>query len=108
MYLFEFDETQPLTTKIVTVVDQLKNELDAGHIKKDWHIKKLIKYFQKYDVNLDTSDLYNMVKKPPLKKVISNIEGNRVIFKGHESPKEIDKKDSDKTVKQMAKKALKK
>jgi hypothetical protein len=108
MYLFEFDATDPYATKIIAVVDQLKNDLESGKIKHDWHIKKLLKYFQKYDINLDPTDLYSMVKKAPLKRVIKNIQGDRVVFKGHESPGEIDKNKSDQTVKQMAKKALKK
>jgi hypothetical protein len=50
-----------------------------------------------------------MIKTPPLKGVIKNIQGDRVVFKGQKEDT-IDKPatpDNDKTVANMAKRALK-
>lgn len=105
MRLFEFDGPDPLLTKIVTVSDQLKSLVDKGSAK-DWTLDQLISYFQKYDVSLDKKDMYNMIKKPPLKDVIANIQGDKVIFKGDESVEASpDTDDNQNIVKSMADKA---
>lgn len=105
MRFFEFDGPDPLLTKIVTVSDQLKSLVDKGSAK-DWTLDQLISYFQKYDVSLDKKDMYNMIKKPPLNDVITNIQGDKVIFKNDDqieaSP---DQGDNQKIVKSMADKA---
>lgn len=77
----------------------------------EWDVDTLLKYFQKYDVNLDREDLYSMIKKPPLKSVIKNIQGDKVIFVGQEEeqqpPPASSSEDNKKVVSQMAKKAMK-
>jgi len=109
MYLFEFDETEPLVGKIVAATGQLKNDLDRGKIN-NWNVDQLLDYFQKFDIILDPTDLYSMIQKHPLKSVISNIQGDKVTFKGQEQGANVDMPATDdkKIVKQMAKKALKK
>lgn len=107
MRLFEFDGPDPLLTKIVTVSDQLKSLVDKGSAK-DWTLDQLISYFQKYDVSLDKKDMYNMIKKPPLKDVIANIQGDKVIFKGDESVEASPDTDANQNVvSQMAHNAMK-
>ena len=106
MFLFELDGPDPLLTKIVTVSDQLKSLVDKGSAK-DWTLDQLKSYFQKYDVSLDQEDLYNMIKKAPLKNVISNIQGDKVIFKGTEPATSTDADDNQKVVNQMAHNAMK-
>ena len=109
MYLFEFDETEPLVDKIVAATGQLKNDLDKGKVQ-NWTVDQLLDYYQKYDVILDPTDLYQMIQKHPLKSVISNIQGDQVVFKGQQQAANVDMPPTDdkKVVKQMAKKALKK
>lgn len=85
MRLYEFDDTKPIVTKIVAATDQLKKDVDSGKAK-DWKLDQLLDYFQRYDVILDPKDLYNMIKKDPLKQVISNIQGQDVVFKGQQQP----------------------
>lgn len=105
MLLFEFDE-EPLVTKIGALTSQLKT--DAADKGAQFTVDDLLDYFQSYDVPLDKTDLYSMIQKPPLKNVIANIQGDQVIFKGQEQPSDVKPTDSEKTVKQMAKHALKK
>lgn len=110
MFLFEFDQDSALVSKVVALTNQLEQDLDDGVIGTDYTVDDLLNYFQQYDVILDANDLYNMIKVPPLKGVIRNIKGDKVIFRGQEEPKtdvgspESDGKD---TVKQMAKHAMK-
>ena len=110
MFLFEFDQDSALVSKIVTLTSQLEQDLEDGRIKPGYTVDQLLDYFQKYDVILDVNDLYNMIKVPPLKTVIKNIQGDEVVFVGQEeSKKTYDAPESDdkKTVAQMAKRAMK-
>ena len=110
MFLFEFDQDRALISKIVALTNQLEQDLEDGTIGDDYTVDHLLDYFQKYDVILDVNDLYNMIKVPPLKTVIKNIQGDKVIFVGQEEPnKKYDAPagDDKKTVATMAKRAMK-
>ena len=111
MRLFELDLDSELNTKLVVAADQLKTDLDNDKLNFGMTTDQLLKYFANYDIILDVDDLYNMYKFPPLDKVISNIQGDDIVFKGKEDPEGIDpdqKSDNEKTVEKMAKSALKK
>lgn len=106
MRLYEFAD--PIVTRLVAITDQLKNDLETNEVSPDMTTDELLDYFSKYDIVVDTSDLYNMIKKPPLKNVVSNIKGDDVIFKGYEAPNDAEpQSDSEKIVAQMANKANK-
>lgn len=109
MRLFELDDTKSMATTIVAISDQLKSDLDRNKIDtKDYTLDKLLSYFHKYDVIIGKDDLFNMIKKDPLKGVISNIQGQKVVFKGHEEEKVSAKPEKEKeTVSKMAHKAMK-
>lgn len=112
MYLFELDQEKALVSKIVALTNQLETDIEGNKINADdYTVDELLDYFQKYDVILDVNDLYNMIKVPPLSTIIKNIQGDKVVFKGHD---EIKKKETDYTpekskeiVKKMAKSAIK-
>ena len=110
MFLFEFDQDSALVSKIVTLTSQLEQDLEDGRIGPDYTVDQLLDYFQNYDVILDVQDLYNTIKVPPLKTVIKNIQGDKVVFVGQEesSPKyDAPEGDDKKTVAAMAKRAMK-
>lgn len=111
MRIYEFDIQEPIVSKIVAASDQLKSDIEQDEMGFEWDIDTLIKYFQKYDVNLDREDLYSMIKVPPLKNVIKNIQGDKVVFVGQEdpttAPPSSGSEDNKKVVSQMAKKAMK-
>jgi len=109
MLLCEFESEGATVAKIGALTSQLKQDRDDGKIGDDFTLDQLLRYFQQYDVILDARDLYNMIKVPPLKSVIKNIQGDAVIFVGqeentHEKPKGTD---NEKVVKQMAQRAMK-
>ena len=85
--------------------------LDSGKIKENWKIDKLLDYFRRFDLIFSTEDIYNMIIQKPLKNVISNVEGDDVIFKGIEQPKKpIESPPPEKSkevVSKMAQKAMK-
>ena len=111
MFLFELDSPDPFVVKLVAITNQLKSGMDSGTEKTDWTTDEFLEYLQANGINLDTTDLYNMIKKPPLQNVISNIQGDTVIFKGHEpapvTPEMPDQENSQKVVAQMAQSAMK-
>jgi hypothetical protein len=109
MRLFEFDDENITVVKIVALASQLKDDLDNGKIGNNYTVDELLDYFRKYDVELDRDALYNMIKAPPLKDLIKNIQGDRVVFRGQKEDT-VDKlatPNNDEVVAKMAKNAMK-
>ena len=107
MLLYELDIPEPLLVKLVAVSGQLKSEIDQGKQKQDWTVGELLSYYKANGLIIDRSDLFDLIKNPPLDKLISNIKGNLVIFKGQKDDETMPQDDSQKVVKQMAKDAMK-
>jgi hypothetical protein len=107
MRLFELSNPNPLLVRLVAVTSQLTSEIDSGDQHSDWTVDELLQYYKDNDIILAKQDLYDMIKKPPLKNKIDNIQGNKVIFKGQDSPIEPEEEDSKKVIDQMAHKAMK-
>lgn len=85
MFLFEFTGVDPLLVSLVAVVGQLKSSIDAGEEKPDWTVDELLEFLRLNDVIIDPEDLRDMISGPPLNQSISNIQGDRVVFKGQAS-----------------------
>jgi hypothetical protein len=107
MLLHEFDIPDSLLIKLVAITSQLKKEIDQGKQKPDWTVDELLSLYKANGIIIDKTDLYNMIKSPPLDKTISNIQGNAVKFKGQDSVQSTDIDNNQKIVKQMAQSALK-
>ena len=88
-------------------MSQLTSDIDSGKEHPDWTVQELLNYLKNNEIIIDKSDLYSMVKNPPLNSKISNIKGDQVIFKGHETPEPDSEDEQKKVVKQMANSALK-
>ena len=107
MRLFELSNPNPLLVRLVAVTSQLTSDIDSGVEHSDWTVDELLNYNKDNDIILAKDDLYDMIKKPPLKNKISNIQGDKVIFKGQETPVEPDEDENKKVIDQMAHKAMK-
>ena len=110
MRLFEFDQEKAQVSQIVALTNQLKQDLEDGDIDpQDYTVDELLDYFQMYDVILDVNDLYNMIKVPPIKDLIKNIEGDEVKFVGYGEEDALDapEDEQEKVVAKMAKSAMK-
>lgn len=116
MRLYEFVDAQDsnaMAASIVAVSNQLKQHVEDGSIDPDnFTVDQLLDTFQNNDIILDVQDLYKMMEKPLLQGVIANIQGDKVVFKGHEpvniEPGQDKESDNEKTVDKMAKSAMKK
>jgi hypothetical protein len=104
MRLFEFNDNDPLRIKLVAVADQLASR--DGPISTD----EFLSLLNKHKISLTKSDLFDIVKKDPLKNIIADVNSNEVTFKGTDGD-EIDNgntiDDNEKIRQQMANKALK-
>ena len=106
MRLYEF-AGNPLLVRLVATTSQLKSEIDSGEVHSDWTVPELLQYYRDNDIIIDKSDLYNMIKNPPLDQSIENIQGDNVIFKGQTPEQELEPDEDKKVVAQMAKSAMK-
>ena len=112
MFLFELDGGDPLSTKLIVLVNQLKSDVERGAIDpSSYTTEEFLDYLQDNgDIVLDVTDLYDMIKNPPLNTVIKNIQGDKVVFVGQEETKkkyDTSAGDDKKTVAAMAKRAMK-
>jgi hypothetical protein len=112
MLLFELDDSTAIRTRLVAVTAQLRSRVEKESQKKGfkpWTKDKLQQFLAKHDIILADSDLFDMVKKAPLKNIISNISDDQVTFKGidgesGEQTQKTKEKNKD-TVANMAKSA---
>jgi hypothetical protein len=104
-------EDKALAASIIAVSNHLQQQVETGEINPDnYTVDDLLDLFQSQDIILDVQDLYTMLDKPLLKGIISNIQGDKVVFKGEE-PISMDSDeqpdDSQKVVANMANSAMK-
>jgi hypothetical protein len=95
-----------MVTKLVAVTDQLKSDLEKGEADPNMTLPNFLQYLKKFDIIIDKTDLYDMIKKMPLKNLISNIQGDKIIFKGFGKPEAPPDEESKKIVAGMAKQAV--
>jgi|LakMenEpi03Aug12_release.lakeMendotaPanAssembly.Ray.scaffolds.fasta_scaffold456345_1 hypothetical protein len=105
MRLYEFAGPNPMVTKLVAVGDQLKSDLEKGQADPNMSVPDFLQYLKKYDIIYDKTDLYDMIKQLPLKNLISNIQGDKIVFKGFGTPEAPPEEESKKVVAGMAKHA---
>lgn len=106
MFLFELEN--PDVVKFAAIVSQLKGGIDNNTVDSNWTTDMLIDYFQQNGINLDITDLYDMIKNSPMNSLVSNIQGNKVIFKGKgDVATDGGPSQSQKVVQQMAQSAMK-
>jgi hypothetical protein len=68
----------------------------------------LLSLLKDNDIIIDRSDIYDMIKKDPLKNIIDDIKGNDVIFKGQRAQAAVIEPDeAESIVSKMAKRAAK-
>jgi len=107
MRLYEFAGPDPMVTKLVAVGDQLKADLEKGEADPNMSLPDFLQYLKKYDIIIDKADLYDMIKQLPLKNLISNIQGDKIVFKGMGTPEAPPDDESKNIVAGMAQNAAK-
>ena len=111
MRLYEFvdaDENNARAVEIIAVSNELKQDVENRKIDPaNFSTDELINYYDERGIILDPQNLYDMIQKPLLKGIISNIEGDKVVFKGEEPIDTTDTPDQNQeTVANMAQSAM--
>jgi hypothetical protein len=104
MRLFEFSDADPLRVKLVAVANQLSTSTDP------MTADEFLTVLNKNGISLDKRDLFDIVKKEPLKNIIANVSDDKVIFRGQENDTEGQEQSPDENEKirqQMASKQVK-
>jgi hypothetical protein len=107
MKLFEFADDDPLRVKLVAVANQLKNRVgeDGATMSTD----ELLNFFKQNDIILDKADLFDIVKKEPLKNIIQNVNKDQVQFVGQKDGNlEPKPSENERVLSQMASKQVNK
>ena len=111
MRLYEFadpDQDNARAVEIIAVSNELKQDVENRKIDPaNFSTDELIDYFDERGIILDPQNLYSMIKKLLLKGIISNIQGDKVVFKGEEPIDTTDTPDENQaTVANMAQSAM--
>lgn len=105
MRFYEFSGASTQDIQLVAVVDQLKTELENGDQDiQNMTTDDLLDYLSSQDIVMDKTDLYELIKKPPMSNLIKNIQGDKIVFKGEEDNEQQPDDDTDQqnVVKSMA------
>ena len=104
MRLFEFSDIDPLRVKLVAVPSQLATQTEP------MTADEFLTVLNKNSIALDKRDLFDIVKKDPLRNIIADVSDDKVIFKGQEDDLEGQEQGPDENEKirqQMASKQVK-
>lgn len=108
MKLFEFVDDNPVRINLISVLSQLKERIKSSD-QSEFRTDDLIELLRDNEVYIDREGLTDLVTREPLNNIIKNINGDVVQFVGVESDSvdSLDKSESERTVKNMAKRAIK-
>lgn len=110
MLLYEFVEDNTDMILLTGIVSQIYNRIvDTGFDKK-YSLDALLNTLSDRGIDLDRDKFIEMTKHQPLKNLIANVEGDKVVFKGEngDNSKNMDMDDTTGTLEKMAKRAEKK
>ena len=103
MRLYEFSDADPLRVKLTAVANQLSTQ------DEPMTAEEFLTVLNKNGITVDKADLFNMIKKDPLRNIIKDIEKDKIIFKGQKNDSEGQEQGPDENEKirqQMASKAI--
>jgi hypothetical protein len=108
MFLREFTEPNPIVIKMIGLTSQLKSDIDNGQAPGEWTLDELLQFYNDHGISIGKDSMYDAIKKPPMNKFISNIQGDKVVFKGQQGDiPDQDQDNNQKIVQQMAQSAMK-
>ena len=106
----DFDQNDALRIATTAVLSQIKSDIEDNDYKGKFTVKALLNKLSDNGVKISHSQLLDLVKEEPWSNLISNVKGDKVMFKGdpdeHSGSEEPD--DTSGTMDKMAKRAAKK
>ena len=113
MRLYEFagdsiDDNSP-DVKLVGILKQIQGRLeDTGSIKS-FSLSSLLNKLRDAGLSFSEQGFRDIAQGEPISNIISDIQGDKVVFVGQESePEDTGPDESEKTIDRMSKKATKK
>ncbi len=105
----DFETDDPLRVATTAVLSQVRADIEDSAYKGDFTVKALLGKLADNGVKITHAQLIELVNQEPWCNMISNIKGNRVIFKGEPDSMSSSEEPDDTTdkMKQMAKRAAK-
>lgn len=110
MLLYEFIEDNTDMIVLTGVVNQIYNRIKDTGFDKKYSLDALLNTLSDRGLDLDREKFIELTQHQPLKNLIANVEGDKVVFKG-ESSDDSENTDMDNTtgtLEKMAKRAEKK
>ena len=112
MRLYEFVEDDSLRVKLTGSVSQLIGRIRDTNTDKPYSLKALLTRLADDGISVSEEQFRQMIKNAPLKNLVANVKGDKVIFKGSgdtgEDDSAIEPDDTTGTLKKMANRATKK
>lgn len=107
----EFQNGDPLRIATTAALAQIKSDIEDSAFKGKFTVKALLNKLRNNGVNINHDQLLDLVNEEPWSNLISNIQGDQVIFKGEFEETDDEGEpydDSEEIVSNMAKRAAKK
>ncbi len=117
MKLFEFDakvdyfeQDNPLRVATTAALSRIRADIEDNAYKGKFTVDALRQELKKHEVRMTKSQLIELLKQEPWKNLISDIKGDKVLFKGEPSDNEenMELDDTTGTMKKMADRSSKK
>lgn len=110
LYESDFEDDDPLRVATTAALSRVRADIEDSAYKGKYTVDALRQELEKNGVKLTHSQLIELVKQEPWKNLISNIKGDRVMFKGepgeHSGSEEPD--ETSDTLDKMANRSTKK
>lgn len=110
MRLYEFvDELESIKVKLIGLLKQYQGRIGDTGASKPASLTAILNLLASEGINLSPEEFRKMSLDSPINNVISNIQGDNVIFKGQtNSPEPLDQEESEKIIDKMSKRATNK
>jgi hypothetical protein len=106
------EDISSLQVRMVGIITQLYGRIVETGTRKPYSLDALLMMLSEQGVPLNAEQFREMIQVPPLSNLISNVKGNKVIFKGQNDVSgntDLESPDaSSDTLDKMAKRAAKK
>jgi len=78
----DFDRNDPLRVATTAALSSARAEIEDSNYKGKFTLDALKQELEKHGVRLSKSQMIELSKQEPWKNLISDISGNKVVFKG--------------------------
>lgn len=106
----EFDKDDPLRVATTAALSRVRADIEDSAYKGKFTVDALKQELEKNGVRMNKAQMIELLKQEPWKNLISDIKGDKVLFKGDpdDDQSNMEPDDTTGTMKKMAKRSSKK